>query len=98
LLQVWQLEAYWLRKLMADLTTVKGKRAHQHRDRQPGCARAIKESHRECKHVVNHHQEPNHQGSRVLLLPDRKMLDSLTKLVSEKKSAYCNVGMGLVRF
>jgi hypothetical protein len=49
--------------------------------------------------VVNHLIRNRIIRSRVLLLPtEENVSDSLTKLVSEKKSAYCNVGMGLVRF
>jgi hypothetical protein len=79
-----------------------GKRPHQHRDRQPGCARAIKIPSRvrgPSTSVVNHFIRNRIIRSRVLLLPtEENVSDSLTKLVSEKKSAYCNVGMGLVRF
>jgi hypothetical protein len=49
------------------------------------------------KHIdVVNHQEPESSGRSRVLLPWR--LSILTKLVSEKKSAYCNVGMGLIRF
>jgi hypothetical protein len=42
------------------------------------------------------HQEPVIRENKHCR--QRKMSQILTKLVSEKKSAYCNVGMGLIRF
>jgi hypothetical protein len=98
-------EVLWLRKLMADLDHCMGKRPiNIGIDNQAALALSKNpiESAR-AKHidVVNHLIRNRIIRGEVAFYycpTEENVSDSLTKLVSEKKSAYCNVGMGLVRF